>query len=206
MDDEKKKAVVRLLKNATTEAAEKVTETKIDINGNNNIIGNGNVHIGGDVNLSPQVTNKTVVKTGDGVVDAEQKAELQRLIYDWVDSRNAVKKRSMSRPAAWKAFNATFGINSYHELPMEQFGEGRLWIMKQIGIISSMKSAPKKMPGWRTRTITYIKAACKNDLNNPDAYKPYIEQKFCCNSLAKCKDDELQAVKQYVANLKKKAR
>jgi hypothetical protein len=89
---------------------------------------------------------------------------------------------------------------------MEQFEEARRWIMQKMGIISGMKSAPKKMPGWRTKTIQYIKAACKNDLNDANAYKSYIEQKFQCDSLAKLGDNDLQAVKQYIASRKQRAK
>lgn len=205
MDEKKKDEIARLLNESMPNSEGENTKGSIKINGNNNIVGDGNIQANGDIHIAPQIVKKTVVKTGDGTIDAGQKAELQRLINEWVTSRNAVKKQAMGYAAAWKALNATFGVNSYHELPMEQFEEARGWIMQQMSIISGMKSAPKKMQNWRTKTIQYIKAACKNDLNDPNAYKSYIEQKFQCDSLAKLGDNDLQAVRQYIAGRKQRA-
>ncbi len=191
MDEKKRNEIVRLLKESEPNDKGKTAEPKIEISGNNNIVGNGNIQANGDIHfISPQLVNNTVVKTADGTIDAAQKAELQRLIEEWVESSNAVKKRTLTYGAAWKSLNATFDANSYHEIKMEQFEEARRWIMQKMGIISGMKSAPKKMPGWRTKTIQYIKAACKNDLNDANAYKSYIEQKFQCDSLAKLGDND----------------
>jgi len=201
MDEKKRNEIVRLLKESEPNDKGKTAESKIEISGNNNIVGNGNIHL-----ISPQLVNNTIVKTADGTIDAAQKAELQRLIDEWVESSNAVKKRVLTYGAAWKSLNAAFDANSYHEIKMEQFEEARRWIMQKIGIISGMKSAPKKLLGWRTKTIQYIKAACKNDLNDPNAYKSYIEQKFQCDSLAKLGDNDLQAVKQYIAGRKQRAK
>lgn len=166
------------------------------------VAGNGNVVAAGDVNLMPVLRPRVVVKTGDGVIDASQRAELQRLVHDWVEARTAVRKSSSSYAAAWGALNRHFGISGYAELPMEQFGEARQWLARQVGIVHSMASAPKKVSGWRHRTQDSIKARCRNQLGDEAFYRPYIERKFAKSSLRDLTDDELQRVKQYVFNAK----
>jgi hypothetical protein len=61
-----------------------------------------------------------------------------------------------------------------------------------------MASAPKKDPKWRASKIGGIKAHCKNDLGNPDYYKPYINEKFGKDSLADLSVDELQQTHAYI--------
>lgn len=199
MTDGKKAKIINLLKEVQPNSPRQKDATKTSLS----IVGNGNIQAYRDVNISPRVVHKTVVKTGDGTIDASQKAEIQRLISEWIETRNAVRKHPMSYAAAWRSFNAAFDLNSYHELPMERFGEGRAWLMRQLGIISNMPSAPKRMPGWRTRTIGAIKAACRNDLDDPDAYRLYTEKNFGCTSLTKLTDDDLQATKQYIVSRKR---
>lgn len=168
------------------------------ITGDGNIVGDGNLVSGRDINISPVIRPKVVVKTGDGVVDAAQKAELKRLIGEWIEARNAVRKGDMSWPGAWSAFNAAFGLNKYDELKMEEFGKARAWIQRQTAIISSMRSAPKKMPNWRNGVIAAIKARSKNQLGDADIYRPYIQNRFGKCSLTELTDDELQTTRQYI--------
>lgn len=170
------------------------------------VAGNGNVVAGGDVHFSPILRPRVVVKTGDGVIDASQRAELQRLVHDWVEARLSVRRSAFSYGAAWSAFNRHFGISGYAELPMEQFGTAREWLARQVGIVHSMASAPAKVPGWRHRTQGGIKARCKNQLGDAEFYRPYIQRIFGKASLRDLTDDELQQVKQYVFNAKPKER
>lgn len=166
--------------------------------------GSGNVVAGRDV-VSPIVRPRVTVKTGDGVIDASQKAELQRLIADWVNVRGAVRKSGFSYGAAWSALNRHFGVNKYAELPMEEFGAARAWLQRQIAIVDGMPSAPRKVAGWRGRTIGKIKARAKNQLGDADIYKPWLEKRFGKDSLTLLTDDELQATRQHVFGLKRKA-
>lgn len=206
-DDYRRKVLDLLRQTEPVDPSEKATakpkaprgaKPSVSITGNGNIVGNGNVVAGGSVNLNPVIRPKVHVTTGEGTIDAAQKAELTRLIGEWVTARNAVRKGEASFPAAWKALNNAFSLNSYHELPMEKFGEARAWLQRQLAIISSMKSAPKKLPDWRRNTIGAIKVRCKNQLGEPDAYKTYILKRFGKSSLALLTDDELQATRQYV--------
>lgn len=164
------------------------------IRGDSNIIGNNNT-----VNHSPRIIKKTIVKTGDGVIDQDQKGELLRLRDEWIATHNAVKATPLTQRTAMSRLNRHMGVNTYHEIPMERFGEARAWMMQQPAIVRNMKSAPAKAPNWRSKTITYIKTRCKNQLGDDQIYKPYIETKFGKNSLALLSDVELQVVKQHVA-------
>lgn len=166
---------------------------RVTVKGNSNVVGNGNV-----VAISPRVVRRTVVKTGDGVIDASQKRELTLLINEWVDSRTAVRRSKSSYGAAWRALNAHIGVNSYHEIPTAEFANARAWLQRQIGIINSMPSAPKRAPRWRIGKITSIKARCKNELRSPDLYRPYILRTFGVDSLARLDDDQLQQTYSWV--------
>ncbi len=192
--EDPKSKIVRLIK----ESSPRVHEPE---NPAISVQGDANITAGRDINLNPLVRPRVTVKTGDGVVDAAQKAELQRLISEWVDARVAVRRTKFGFPAAWGAFNQHFGINKYAELPMESFGDARAWLQRQVAIISSMPSARRKMPGWRGRTIGAIKARAKNQLGDPHAYGAYIQQNFGKDSLAHLTDNELQATRLYVFGL-----
>lgn len=163
----------------------------------------GQVVAGDVINISPVLRPRVIVKTGDGVVDAKQKAELKRLVGEWVDARSRVRKSQSTYAGAWSAFNANFAINSYAELPMERFDEACAWLRRQLAIINGMKSAPKVLPDWRPKAISAIKARCKNQLGDADAYKPYIQTRFGKSSLTELTDDELQKTKVYVMGKKK---
>lgn len=194
--EDPKNRIVRLMKEGAGER-----ESRPD--GSISVRGEGNITAGRDVNLNPIVRPRVVVKTGDGAVDASQKAELQRLIREWIEARMAVRRSTFSFQAAWSAFNRHFGLNSYAELPMEDFGAARAWLQQNIATIASMPSAPRKMPGWRGRTIGAIKARCKNQLGDPRAYAPFIERRFGKSSLAQLSDDELQATRLHVFGRKR---
>ncbi len=193
--EDPKKKIKRLIRESSTPIRRRGTakkDPKIKVRGD------GNITAGRDINLNPVIRPKVVVKTGDGTIDAAQKAELHRLVGEWIESRQAVRRSPFGWPAAWKAFNNAFGINKYDELPMEEFGKARAWLQRQIAIIDSMPSARKKAPNWRARTISAIKARCKNQLRDPDAYRPYIKSRFGKDSLAHLADDELQRTKTYI--------
>lgn len=162
----------------------------------------GQVAAGDIININPVLRPRVIVKTGDGVVDAGQKAELKRLVGEWVEARSRVRKSQSTYGGAWSAFNAKFSINSYAELPIERFDEACAWLRRQLGILNGMKSAPKVLPDWRPKTISAIKARCKNQLGDADAYRPYIQTRFGKSSLTELTDDELRKTKAYVMSKK----
>jgi hypothetical protein len=166
--------------------------------------GNGNVVAGGAVS---QVTNvhhhqparpKVVVKTGDGTVDARQKAELQRLLRAWVDAYNAVKVRKLTWAAAWGGFNKAMRVSGYGELRPEQFDAACAWLQRQAAIVTGANSAPKKLPSWRTKRYAAIKARCVNQLGDEFAYVAYTIKHFAKTSLTELTDAELEQTYRYV--------
>lgn len=77
------------------------------------------------------------------------------------------------------------------------------YIRREMAILRSMKSAPRKDAGWRNGRISQIKARCKGQFEGVDIYKPYIKKNFRADSLTELSDDELQ--KTYLYVFKKKA-
>lgn len=167
------------------------------------ITGNGNIQAGGDVHIkTDKIVRKTEVKTGDGVVDAEQKQTIKELLAEWVSVHNRIKQSELSYGAAWARFQRHFRVNSYTELHAERFADAVKWLQRQRAIIDSMKTAPKRDAAWRRRQITYIKVSCKNQLVDERCYQPYIERNFGKSSLADLSDQELARTKAYIAQKK----
>jgi len=175
--------------------------------------GNGNVVAGGDV--TQHITNtvhnhapaaparpKVVVKTGDGVIDAEQRAALQALVREWMDTHKALKRQELTWPAAWGSFNKAMKVSGYAELKPEQFVKAKAWLRRRVAILNSMASAPKKVPDLRVKRYASIKAKCKNQLGDEFAYAPYIQKNFGKTSLTDLTDQELERTYRYVMGKK----
>ncbi len=64
-----------------------------------------------------------VVKTGDGVLDARQKARLRDLV-DEVVAASVSKKEPRERPQIWRQLDHYMGVNSYSEILTEDFEKG----------------------------------------------------------------------------------
>lgn len=165
----------------------------VRIKGDGNIVGHGNV-----VALMPRLVRRTVVKTGDGTVSAQQKAELRRLIDEWMDRRAAIRRTKLSYGAAWSAFNKAMRVNSYHELPARDIDRACAWLRRQIGILGSMPSAPRRIPNLRANRIAAIKARCAKQLGDERAYLPYIAKHFRSTSLTELDDSQIERLYRYV--------
>ncbi|MFI0477437.1 hypothetical protein [Paracoccus jiaweipingae] len=195
-DTDPKAKIVQLMKKASPEKTAPRQRRRADFVVN----GDGNVVAGRDVVQlhQPIIRHETKVTPGDGVVSAEQKARIQQLVKDWMLSHNAVKKRPLTFQAAYSKMNATFRVNSYHELPAEKFNAVVKWLQQQKAMIQSMPSAPRKDPTVATSAIRFIKARCKQ-LGEPTLYVPYIERTFGVSSLADLDAAQLQRVRGWVA-------
>lgn len=198
-----KAKIVQLMKSAveapTTPKRPRKPSQSVKITGdhNHNIVGNGNV-----VAISPRMVHRTTVRTGEGVLDAQQKAELQVLVREWIDVRNAVRKSTFSFAAAWSALNKAFRVNSYHEIPSTSFEAAKAWLKRQTGIVVSMPSA-KKLPNRRKKRVDAIKAACINQLGDERAYLAFIQAKFGADSLTELDDDQIEKVYRHVMRRKR---
>lgn len=172
------------------EQATPLERPSIEINGHSNIVGNGNTVI----NTKKIIHRpRIVVKTGDGVVTAEQKARLKQLVGDWMAARGAVRKTSLSFAAAWSAVNKKAGVNSYNEIPTSKFTLVENWLLKQIAIIHSMRSAPTKSTQWRSSRIKGIQSRC-NELGIQDKRKSYMQTTFGKDSLTLLSDADVERV------------
>lgn len=192
MDDDKKKKVVDLFKSNTKPkpVARRKATPSIEINGHSNIIGDGNTVIKTEKIIHRP---KVEVKTGDGVVTAEQKARLQQLVKDWIEVRSAVRKSELSFAAAWSAVNKKAGVNSYHEIPIAKFKTVEAWLLKQTAIVHSMPSASAKSTQWRSSRIKGIQSRC-NELGIQDKRKAYMLKTFGKDSLTLLSDDDVGKV------------
>lgn len=192
--EDHKKKIIDIIKSAN-QGQEDTQPPSISVNGD------GNMTAGRDLNINPIIKKKVVVKTGDGAINAQQKAEIQARLKAWIDSHNLVKKSELTYPAAWGKFKKRFKVNSYHELHQDLFKEAVNWLNTQKAIIQGMKSAPKKDPTVRPSAIRFIKARCKQ-LGDEFCYVDYIQRRFSKTSLADLDDDELRATRAYISKKK----
>lgn len=166
------------------------------ISGNNNIIGFGN-----SLNIynAPPVEKKVVVvKTGDGVLTAQQKSKINQIIKEWIDARGAVRRSKSEISSFRSAFNKAMKVNSYHEILQEDFDKAVAWLRRQVGIVYSMASASKKIPDWRKKRYAQINARAKEFLDGEVRYRSYAQKRFGSDSLKALSDEQLDAVYRYV--------
>lgn len=167
------------------------------ITGGTNIIGNQ-----GDINIqfsaTPPARRQVVVQPGPQHISEEQKAALKALCDEWVALHATLKKRPITYGAAWSRINKAAGTTSYSLMLKERFADAVALIQREMAVLRSMRSAPSKDDGWRAKRIGAIKARCKNQLGDPDFYKPYIKKSFKADSLTELATDELQKAYAYV--------
>lgn len=161
------------------------------VTGDGNVIGNGNTVT--HYHEPAVVQRKTYVKTGDGVLDAAQKAKINALIKEWAATRDAVRKSKAEISTLRYAFNTYMNVNSYHEIKQEDFDKALRWLYRQTGIINSMPSAATKNPNWRNKRYASIKAKCRDLEGGLDRQKIYIKEKYGANSLTELADEQLEA-------------
>ena len=172
------------------------------------VAGSGNVVAGGDVtnhvhHHHAPLRPKVVVKTGDGTINTEQKAELLRLKNEWLLAHNAVKAKPLSHAAASSRLNAAMKVSGYAELKPEQFEKARAWLLRQAAIVRAMPSAPRKEGDrWRIARYKAIKARCKNQLGDEYAYVSHIQENFGKTSLTELDAKELERTYRYVMDKK----
>lgn len=193
MTEDIKGKIVQLMREGSTQGSARAPSHTISVTGNSNIVALGDIHFAASKPERPRI----VVQTGNGVIDAKQKAALTRMLQQWLTARNVVRKDKMTIQAARKAMNDVAGVNSYHEMTPVQYGIAQKWIAKQRGILGSMKSAPVNIDGFRSQTITAIKARAKQ-LGDLHFYTPHIVQTYGFNSLTHLSDRQLQEVREWI--------
>lgn len=171
----------------------------VEISGENHTIGQV---AGGDIHnhtyaTPPRPPRVTVQPSGEVVTEA-QKVALTQLRDEWIALHNAIKKQPLSYGAAQKAINSQAQVTSYHLIPAARYDDLVRWIKAQMGRLRNMPSASAKDDAWHTAKIRAIKARCRNQLADQDAYKPYIKKTFGAASLTDLTSDELQRTYAYV--------
>lgn len=167
------------------------------ITGGTNIIGNQ-----GDINIHfgpvEPIRHQVIVQPGPQHISEEQKAALKALCDEWVTLHSTLKKRPLTYGAAWGRINKAAGTTSYSLILKERFADAVALVQREMAILRNMRSAPRKDDAWRAKRIGAIKARCKNQLGDPDFYKPYIKKNFKADSLASLATDELQKTYAYI--------
>jgi hypothetical protein len=167
-----------------------------NIQGGQNFIG-----IQGDVNVysaPPRSPRIVAPSPGEEHISDEQKVEIQKLREAWITLHNAIKKKPLEPREAWIRINRAAGATSYHLILRENYGKAVTYIHREIAMLRSMSSAPTKDTEWRSKRIAAIKARCKNQLGDQDAYKAYIKKAFKADSLTDLATDELQKTYSYI--------
>lgn len=199
MSDEKKKAKIHQLFN-TAKKKEK-DSSSIAVNGDKNIIGNGNIVV-----TTEKVVNKVVaeVKPGEQHITDTQAGTLHKLVYDIADLEKILKKRPRTHQAIWIFLNRKMGVSAYRLIPCDKFDEAEKILRKEIGRLNSMRSAHTKNPDWRNSRYRFIHANCKkHDLY--DRMREYLLNNHGVESIKALTDDKLELTYQAVASWKRKA-
>lgn len=167
------------------------------ISGGTNIVGNsGHVHINVNTARAPRVNN--IIKPGPEHIGDAERRELQDICTEWITLHNALKQRALTYAAAWSRINKAGGSTSYHLIRKDRYDEVVRYVRRQMAILRSMASAPAKDDQWRNKRIAAIKLRCRNQLADPEAYRPYIRNSFGAESLTDLATDQLQRAYAYV--------
>lgn len=172
-----------------------------EISGGHNIIGNqGDIHM--QVHMSPPARPKIAIQPGEEHISAEQRLALKDLLYKWVALHNSIKKTPLKHANAWARTNKAAGTTSYSLILKTRLQDAMAFIQKEMAILRNMRSAPAKDDGWRQKRIAAIKARSKNQLQDADAYKPYIKKAFNADSLSALSTQDLQKTYTYIMGKK----
>lgn len=202
MDEEKKKKVIRLLNEATAENEEKTIETKVDINGNNNIIGNGNTVI----NTEKHVTVvKVEPKPGVEHITEDQVCRLHDLKDEIIRLGKLAKKKPITPAAVWSALTKEMGCRRLRLIPLEKFEDSKKFLQIWIGRLNNTKSVENKdLEEVERKRLTYIRTNMRK-LKCEKQVREYMEKHFGITSTKELPGlDAIKQVYMYVAGIKKK--
>jgi hypothetical protein len=168
-----------------------------EISGGTNIVGNsGHVVIQVNPARAPRVAN--VIKPGPEHIGQIERRALQDLCTEWVTLHNTLKKQPLTHAAAWSRINKAGGSDSYHLIRRDRYDDVLRYVRQQMAILRAMASAPAKDDQWRNKRIAAIKLRCRNQLADPDAYRPYVRKNFGAESLTDLSTDQLQRTYAYI--------
>jgi hypothetical protein len=133
-----------------------------------------------------------VVKTGDGVLDAKQKSNLQKLVNEVVKA-SVSKQEQRTHRAIWSALNGHMKVNSYHEIRAENFKKAAVYLQRLKATYNSLPLAHKKNPLWRNERIKGIQSRC-NERGWQPWRKKYMKEKFGRESMIDMPDSEIESL------------
>lgn len=178
--DEKIEAIRKSLSAGSKPKPQRKTgRASINIKGDQNIIGDGNVvHIHHRPGPS-----KRPVKTGDGVINAAQKSELKSLVD------HLALLTEGSHAAIWSRFNRLMHVNSYHEIVQEQFDAAKAKLMQWRAAERRKSGQPMAKAGM----IGAIQTRWKQT-GTEDNGRAYMRASFGLTSLRELNMEQLQEV------------
>lgn len=177
------------IKKAQTSAAPQPNTFYVDGNGIANLGTIGAIHYHSSEKPPKPIV---IVQTGVGTINAQQKRQL----LDWRDKvveASAARVKPKTGGDVMGALNKYMKVNKYDEILAENFERALNWMKKQVGTMHSMKSAPKKIEGWRTNRIKAIHARSK-EKEIIEWRIDYMQKKFGKTSLKDLDDKELDTV------------
>ena len=163
------------------------TNIRITGGGSHQVAGR-DLHISVD-KLSPP---KVIVKTGDGVLNAAEKATLRQLVAEVVEA-SLVKQRPRTHASVWNALNRRMHVNSYSEIKSTEFATAVSLLRRDLAVYMARASAKKKVPGWRVKRIRAIQSRCR-ERQWEDWRRRYMREKFGRESLVELSDDEVETL------------
>ncbi len=204
-DTDRKSEIRKLLEETTPfDAVKKRLPRKpkpkeVIISGVGNVVGDGNTVTNNIMNFPSAPKTRVVVKTGDGVIDAEQRFILKELVEGIVETEKKILRSPRSFAAVWKAFKTHFRINSYHELPADRFDEARKYLTTSRARVMSAKSAPKKLgEDFIKQRIKAIQARCHEFSDGTARRKAYMASEFGAESLTELDATQIEQIYRHV--------
>lgn len=200
MDSEKEKKkgkIVQMLKDGSVPKEQRVkpsSSQRVSISGDKNIVGDNNTVIN-----TERVLHKTVadVKPGEQHIDDKQAARLHYLVDEIFKIEARLKKKPKTFQAIWKSLNAYIKVPKYRLIPREDFPRAEKYLLKWMGRLNSMKSAPSvDNEAWRKKKYAYIKINTKDD---PSVLDRYILKNFGVTTIRDLDDADLEKTYRYIA-------
>ena len=173
----------------------KVKPNVIYIDGHSNVVGDGNTILSGPL---PRPRVVTVTKPGIEHVTEKQRAELQALVGEIVTISTALKKKPQTHAGVWSVLNRAMKVPKYDLIPLRDFELAKAHLVRQRAILTGMKSAPKKVSGWRTSAIGAIHARARETPTGTERRKRYMLKNFGVDTMTECSDDQIEQIRKHV--------
>ncbi|MBK8508782.1 MAG: ORF6C domain-containing protein [Candidatus Competibacter sp.] len=198
-DEEKKAEVIRLFEDLTEPAPppSPPTPSTITINGDGNVIGNGNTVVNTGI-YRPKI--RIEYHPDERHIAQEQAATLKRLVEEIVNLEKRVKQRPKGYGVVWSSLNQRFKVNSYVLIARDDYPAAEKYLRMWIGRLSSGKSAHYKDPDWRDRKRRFIFANTKGALDG--RRRAYMLERFATDRFNALDDAQVAQLYHAVAGWK----